>query len=51
MQVAPPSHDLLVVGLCLAACFVRNVRFHVAFALAALAYFASCIARHCGALQ
>ncbi|CAN5226910.1 hypothetical protein BH10PSE3_BH10PSE3_21670 [soil metagenome] len=40
-----------MVGLCGAACFVRNIRFHATFALAALAYFVSYIARHYGVVQ
>ncbi len=46
-----PVRITLMVGLCLAACFVRNIRFHAVFALAALVYFVSYIARHYGTVQ
>ena len=46
-----PVRIALMAGLCLAACFVRNVRFHAAFALAALVYLVSYVARHYGTVQ
>jgi hypothetical protein len=46
-----PVRIASMVGLCLAACLIRNVRFHAAFALAALVYLVSYIARHYGTVQ
>lgn len=51
LGVEYPVRIALMVGLCLVACFVRNVRFHAAFALSALVYFVSYTGRHYGAIQ
>ena len=46
-----PIRIALMVGLCLAGCFIRNLRFHTVFAAGALLYFAVYVARHYGRLQ
>ena len=46
-----PLRIALMVALCLTACFVRNVRFHAIYAVSALVYFVSYIARHYSNIQ
>lgn len=46
-----PVRIVLTVALCLTACLIRNVRFHAVYALGALIYFISYIARHHGSTQ
>lgn len=40
-----------MIGLCLAGCFIRNLRFHTLFAAGAVIYFAIHVARHYGHIQ
>jgi hypothetical protein len=51
LGVEYPVRIALMVGLCLTACFVRNVRFHAVYAVGALIYFVSYVARHYSTIQ
>jgi hypothetical protein len=46
-----PIRIALMIGLCLAGCFIRNLRFHTLFAGGALIYFVVYVARHYGHVQ
>jgi len=46
-----PIRIALMVGLSLAGCFIRNLRFHTLFAGGALIYFVIYVARHYGHIQ
>ncbi len=46
-----PIRIAVMVGLCLAACFILSRRFHTLFAGGALIYFAIYVARHYGHIQ
>jgi hypothetical protein len=46
-----PIRIALMICLCLAGCFIRNLRFHTVFAASALIYFVIYVARHYGHVQ
>jgi hypothetical protein len=46
-----PARIAVMTALCLAACFIRNARFHAVFALGGVIYLASYVARHYGSIQ